>query len=57
MPIETPLLQAEAIYTVFLALLHKKILLGVLKLASEAVGPTARLGYSWQGSRPSNRLG
>ena len=34
----------------------KKLNRGLWKKGSEAVRPVARLGYSWQGSRPSNRL-
>jgi hypothetical protein len=35
----------------------QNLLRGVSKLASEAVEPVARLGYSWLGSWPNNRLG
>ncbi|XP_066333267.1 uncharacterized protein [Miscanthus floridulus] len=34
----------------------QKVLQGVSKMASEAGGPVACLGYSWQGNRPSNCL-
>ena len=35
----------------------QNLLRGIFKMASEVGGPAARLGYSWQGSWPSNRLG